>query len=264
MSYLAVEEVAPALGPARLDMLRSVPDLAIGAIAGRDSLAAIVAAVRSGEFSTVLPTSVATGTEYGDMDAPLRAVGMLRAMLEGEADILDPLRIGSPRMWAALNGRFAGEVLERFGVCSPCLACHLYVPLARVPLAWALGNAPVITGERDAHDGRVKLSQTPASIDAETRVLAHAGIELLTPVRSMDGDEIADLTLGWGEDEELRCVHSGNYRKLDDTVVIDEAGYERYLRDFFEPAGIAIVDTWRSGIAEPPYSAVVAAVLQRD
>ena len=44
---------------------------------------------------------------------------------------------------------------------------------------------------------------------------------------------------------------------------IAEAMRTRYVLRF-EPAGIAIVDTWRSGIAEPPYSAVVAAVLQRD
>ena len=269
MSFVPAEETARAIGPDRLEMLRALPDLAVGAIAGRDSVAAIVAAVREGELFTVLPTSVATGTEYGDPDAPLRAVGVLRGTLDGEADILDPIRIGSPRLWAALNGRFAAEIAHRYGLYSPCLACHLYVHLARVPLSWALGGAPIITGERETHDGRVKLSQSAASIDAETRVLAHAGVELLTPLRESSGAEIEALVPSWAEQEEqLRCVHAGNFEMLDGSVALDESAYRRYLEEFFEPAGKAIVDAWRIGGAdrstEPPYTAIVAGVLQRS
>lgn len=264
MSYVAAEEAAHAIGAERIVMLRAVPDLAIGAIAGRDSVAAIVASVREGELTTILPTSVATGTEYGDLQAPLRAVGVLRATLDGEADVLDPVRLGSPRLWAALNGRFAAEMASRYGLYSPCLACHLYVHLARIPLAWALGGAPVITGERETHDGRMKLSQTRLSIDAETRVLAFAGVELLTPVRECSGEQIEELVPSWAEgDEQLRCVHSSNFQLLDGSVPLDESSYRRYLAEFFEPAGRAIVDAWRDGHEEPPYAAIVASVLQR-
>ena len=184
MSFIAAEHPAEAIGTPRLEMLRALPGLAIAAVAGRDSIAAAVEAAHSGGFSAILPTSVATGTEYGSTDSVLDTVAALRELLAGEADVLDPIRIGSPALWAALNGRFAAEIAARWRVCSPCLACHLYVHMARIPLAWSLGNAPVITGERDTHDGRIKLSQTTASIDAETRVLAHAGVELLTPIRS--------------------------------------------------------------------------------
>ena len=118
--------------------------------------------------------------------------------------------------------------------------------LARVPLSWALGGAPIVTGERDTHDGRIKLSQTAASIDAETRVLAYAGAELLTPLRTARGEEVGALVPGWDEGErQLCCVHSGNYKRLDGTVAFDDAGYSRYLREFFEPAGRAVVDAWR-------------------
>ena len=247
MSYLPAEIAPDALGADRVAMLRALPGLAIGAVAGRDSIAAIVSAVRTEGFSAVLPTSVATGTEYGDADAPLLAVRVLREALGDEAEVLDPLRIGSPRLWAALNGRFAAEIAARWGTYSPCLACHLYVHLARVPLSWALGGAPIITGERDTHDSRVKLSQTAASIEAETRVLAYAGVELLTPVRTAAGEEIGALVPGWREGErQLCCVHSGNYRRLDGEEHLDDHEYGRYLREFFEPAGRAVVDCWRA------------------
>ncbi len=262
MSFIAAEHPTEAIGGPRLHLLRALPGLAITAIAGRDSIAAAVEAVRAGGFSAILPTSVATGTEYGRADSVLDAVAALRTLLDGEADVLDPIRLGSPALWAALNGRFAAEIGARWGMCSPCLACHLYVHMARVPLSWALGNAPVITGERDTHDGRIKLSQTAASIDAETRVLAHAGVELLTPVRSASGDQIAALVGDWREGlERLECVHSGNYVRADGTVELDAHNYEAYLRGFFEPAGVAVVDAWRSGDVEPDYQQIVREVL---
>jgi hypothetical protein len=51
--------------------------LAIAEIAGRDSVAAAVAAVREHGFDTLLPTIALTGTEIGDFDAPYRAVERL-------------------------------------------------------------------------------------------------------------------------------------------------------------------------------------------
>jgi hypothetical protein len=264
MSFISAEHPAEAIGSPRLDMMRALPDLAIAAIAGRDSLAAAVEAARGEGFSAILPTSVATGTEYGSTDSVLKAVGTLRGLLEGEADVLDPIRLGSPRLWAALNGRFAAEIAERWRLHSPCLACHLYVHLARVPLSWALGNAPVITGERDTHDGRIKLSQTSTSIDAETRVLAHAGVELLTPVRYATSAAVEKLVTGWREpDGGLKCVHSGNYVLADGTVDFDEAAYGAYVAEYFEPVGTAVVEAWRGGEDEPDYEAIVRGILQR-
>ncbi len=209
MALAPAEQPVEVFGPERLEMMRALPDLFIASIAGRDSVAAAVAACREEGYTAVLPTVVLTGTEHGDPDAPLGAVQLLRELLEDEADVLDPMRFGSPSLWAALNGRFAAEIAARYHVSSPCLGCHLYVHLARVPLSWALGAVPIVTGERDTHDGRVKLSQTRASIDAETRVLAHAGIELLTPVRERPSEEIDVLTGGrWAEQDGSWCLRA--------------------------------------------------------
>jgi hypothetical protein len=255
VSHLDAEGIARELGPDRIQRLRALPNLAVGALAGRDSIAAIVAAVRADALSTVLPTSVATGTEYGDTSTLLAGVTTLRTLLADECEVLDPLRIGSPALWAALNGRFAAEIADRWGVSSPCLACHLYVHLARVPLAWALGGVPIITGERDSHDGRVKLSQTSGSIDAETSVLAHAGVRLLTPIRVASGAQIGALVPEWPEGaKQLLCVHSGNYTRLDGTVAFDPDGYNRYLHEYFEPAGRAVVDAWRAAGLESAWT----------
>lgn len=263
--HIAAEHPEHILSSIGLDSvsLSARPGVAIVEIAGRDSVAAALAAVRLRGFTVLLPTSVATGTEYGDRSAPERTSAYLRERLEGEAEVLPHVRIGSPRLWAALNGRFVGIIAERFGLFSPCLACHLYVHLARVPLARALGGVPVIAGERDTHGGRVKLSQIPIGMDTYARVLARAGVELIEPVRRMrDSEEIAEIVGGdWGAGPgQLRCVHSDNYADLDGEVVYDELAYARYVHGFLEPAGTAIVDAW-SESAEPHYETIVRMVL---
>ncbi|MCX8007458.1 MAG: hypothetical protein N3B11_04995 [Coriobacteriia bacterium] len=241
---------------------------AIVEIAGRDSVAAAVAAVREQGFRTLVPTIGFTGTETGDKQAPYRAVSRLRNLLADEAQVLDPVALSDPALWSAMNARPLAEVLKRYGVCSPCLACHLYLHLLRVPLAWSHGNAPVISGERDSHDGSVKLSQTPASIDAATRVLAYAGIELLSPIRSATSAQIEALVgPEWRPGErQLDCQLAGNYVALDGSPLYDEAGYSRYLAEFFEPVGRAIVDAYRAerdGGPASDFTAIVRSVLER-
>ena len=264
--YIPAEHPASALIAIGVDasQLAARAGLAIVEIAGRDSVAAAVTAVRERGFTTLLPTSVATGTEYGDECAPETASAYLAELLGEGVDVLPAVRLGSPRLWAALNGRFASVIAERFRIASPCLACHLYMHLARVPLSLLLGAAPVVAGERDTHGGRVKLSQASLGIDACGRVLARAGIELLEPVRRVrEGEEIAGLLgPGWETTaRQLRCVHSANYTGLDGEVAFDELAYARYVHGFLEPAGDAVVDAWRE-TAEPDYEALVRAVLE--
>lgn len=265
MSAPAAELPERALADAGLDpgAFRAVDGLAIAEVAGRDSVAAAVAAVRERGFRSVLPTAVSTGTEYGDEGTPERAAALLARILGPDVEMLPLVRVGSPALWAALNGRHATVLRERFGIFSPCLACHLYMHLCRVPLAWLLDGAPVIAGERDSHGGRPKLSQMPLGIDACVRVLEHAGVELLEPIRHVhDADVIVGLVGSEWEQgaKQLGCVLGGNYTGLDGEVVYDQIAYARYVHGFLEPAGGAIVDAWRLE-AEPDYDAIVRAVI---
>jgi len=240
--------------------------LAIVEIAGRDSIAAAVAAVRERGFRELVPTIAFTGTETGDRDAPMRAVATLRMLLGDRAVIHDPVALSDPALWSAMNARPCAEIKRRFGVCSPCLACHLYLHVLRIPLAWSHDNAPVIAGERDTHDGRIKLSQMPEGIEAAIRVLDYAGIELIQPLREASGAEVAELVgAGWDQEaEQLGCQLSGNYVNFDGTVTHDAAGYSRYVNEYFEPMGRAVVDAWRAERAGAPatdFNAVVRSVL---
>lgn len=264
MDFSPAENPAAALRAIGVDPeAADTEGVVLAEIAGRDSVAAALLAAQERGATRVLPTAVHTGTEYGDQLAPSRAVARLRELARGDFDVLPLVHVGSPALWAALCGRFASVLRETFGIHSPCLACHLYMHLCRVPLSWALGNAPVVAGERDTHDGKVKLSQLPGGIDATVRVLAHAGIELVEPLRRLSSETIeAAVGPDWGQgDGQLCCVHSGNYLGLDGKVVYDQVAYARYVRGFLEPAGLAVVDAWRLD-PEPDYAALVAAVIE--
>lgn len=155
--------------------------------------------------------------------------------------------MGNPELWAALNGRYISSIYKEYGIYSPCLACHLYMHLCRVPLSLALNNIPIISGERNTHQGQIKLSQTPHAIDAYIEILSYAGIDLLMPIRHMEDNLQIENIVGedWKQGErQLTCVFSGNYYNLDKEVFIDEILYKRYLEEFLVPSGKAIIDTW--------------------
>lgn len=242
--------------------------VAVAEIAGRDSIAAVisVAGDPTRDIEIIVPTAVITGTEYGDPSAPVHAAEYLTERLPG-IEFAPLAWVGDQRLWAALNGRFASVIAERFGIWSPCLACHLYMHLARIPLARALGSAPVIAGERETHDGRIKYSQTALSIDICTEVLASVGIELLEPLRHANGDDVdALVSREWAEAiPQLECVHSGNYLPLDGPAQLDEVAYGRYAEEFLRPAGLALAaalaSLGTSGDERPDYRALVRDVL---
>ena len=236
----------------------------VAEIAGRDSVAAVIAAAYdSGRtIHTVVPTAVFTGTEYGDPAAPHHAVDHIARLLP-DVEFAPLTWVGDPRMWAALNGRFASVIAGRYGLFSPCLACHLYVHLCRIPLALALGNAPVIAGERETHDGRIKYSQIATSIDICIEILASVGIELLEPLRTASGDEVAsyvgdDWAAGPGQ---LKCVLSGNYRDMNGGVSLGKDAYHTYAEKFLQPVGLALATALTEGDSAPDYLAIVRDVL---
>jgi hypothetical protein len=263
--YIPCEQPEYALATIGLDSegLTARVGVAVAEIAGRDSIAAAVSAVREHGFSALLPVWAATGTTWGDEHAPDRAVAHLARLLGTEVEVFPLLGVGSPTLWAALNGRFASVIADRYHLRSPCLACHLYVHLARVPLARAIGGVPVIAGEREAHGSRLKLSQTALGIDACTRVLARAGVALLEPLRHVrDSDTIVEIVgADWPADSrQICCVHAGNYLGLDGSLSYDELAYARWVHGFLEPVGSAIVEAWRD-TAEPDYESIVRGIL---
>ncbi len=222
--------------------LRGESSLAVVEIAGKDSIAAAVVEGISGRFSAMLPTVAYTGTQYGDWEAPFRAVAELGKRLPSSVRLYPPLVVGSPELWRELCGKGLYRWQQRYGFASPCTACHLYFHLIRISLARHLGSSVIIGGERNSHDGRVKLSQVAVSLDIFRDFLARYGVELLLPLRNMQDTRDVDALLGGsypqGSDQ-LRCVLSGNYVDEEGEVPFREEAVRAFLEEYAIPRGAA-------------------------
>jgi hypothetical protein len=122
------------------------------------------------------------------------------------------------------------------------LGCHLYLHAARIPFARLLGadgkGAPIISGERETHDRKVKINQVAPALEAYASLCAEFGVELMLPIRQVDqGSRIEEiLGLAWPEGgEQVDCVLSGNYRGCHDEVDYDPDALLAFLNEFALP-----------------------------
>lgn len=242
----------------------SMPNFAIVEVAGRDSIAAAINYLEDNDITDLLPTYVYTGTEYGPWGTVKVAVERLSLRLPN-VKVHDLVVLGSPKFFQALNGRFIDELNSRFEFYTPCVGCHLYLHSVRIPLAISLGNVPVIAGERELHDGRTKINQTPENLNLYQSFFNEFNIQLQLPIRKIaEGRAVKEL-LGfeWKEGEEqLGCVLSGNYRKIDGKMNIQREQISKYLREFAIPCTKKIVKAYIEGNI-PDHIAIAREVLEK-
>jgi hypothetical protein len=246
-----------------IDVYRRMERLAIVEIAGRDSVAAAIQAVKNNGFMDLLPTYAYTGTEHGPWSNVEQA-------LERLCDGLSNVRVhglvvlGSPLFWQAMNGRFISEFMVKFRFYTPCIGCHLYLHAVRIPLARFLGGVPIIAGERERHNGSVKISQIPEAIDCYTSFTEKFGIDLLLPLRHIaDGRAIKEIIgLDWRQDkEQLKCSLAGNYRLNNGQIGVEAMGAVRFLEEFALEFTGRIVSSYLKGQI-PDHMSVAAGILR--
>jgi len=230
--------------------LKKTKNLAIAEVAGRDSVAAVIKACQERPIEKVLPTVAYNGCQYGSLESVYFAVELM-AKRVGKKKVLEPVMLGSPEFWKALTIRFSDVLTERFGFYTPYVACHLYIHAIRVPLAKKLSCRLIISGERESHNGQIKINQTPSVLSYYEKLLAYFDIELLQPLRKIaSGDEIIRI-LGqeWASGkQQLHCVLSGNYKDPDGSVDYGEgrrfsdAKSARFLEEYGLPLARAILE----------------------
>ncbi|MFC1822354.1 hypothetical protein ACFL9T_06575 [Thermodesulfobacteriota bacterium] len=237
------------LSQQKMEECRTISGLAIVEMAGRDSVAAAVKSVEDKDFTDLLPTYVYTGTEHGPWSSVTAAVERMKKRLPA-INIQDLLVIGSPGFWQALNGRFISELINRYGFYTPCIGCHLYLHSIRIPLAVALGNVPIIAGERERHNGNAKINQAAKALDGYQDLAEHFGVSLLLPLRHIAEGNRIEKILGfhWQEgQEQLGCVLSGNYKCLNSDRNIKVDQIVRYLHEFALPFTRQIITSYIEG-----------------
>jgi hypothetical protein len=231
--------------------LKKAEGVALAEIAGRDSVAAVLAAVEKHPIKSVLPTIAYTGTEFGDWERLLATSGFVAERLrEDGITVFDPVFIGSPRFWWLLCGRYISMLFKCFGFYTPCLGCHLYLHALRTPLARRIKAPYIIAGEREQHDDRIKVNQVASALDAYRSFVESFDVELLLPLRHINAGKQIERIIGqeWKEGgEQLECVLSKNYQDRDGSVTYNEAVIRRFFEEFALPLAERVVRAYIEG-----------------
>ncbi len=232
------------LSPSDIEVFKNSPGLAIGEIAGRDSVAAIIKASEREDIHSILPVAIYTGTLFGDWSVISDTVKHIRSEVKTRynKEVHNIATLGSPKLWHAVNGRYTKVLSDKFGLSSPCAACHLYFHSVIIPLAKRLNCNLIIAGERESHQGKTKVNQTTVAIDASVLMLKDFGIELILPLRHIEDDKEIVSIIGkeWNDKDQIACVLEGNYKSLNGAVQYEESGSYEYFHCYAVP-GIKVI-----------------------
>ena len=241
-----------------IDELKNSHGVAIAEVAGRDSIAAVIVAVKQYPIKKVLPTIAFTGTEFGKWETTIEKSRLLAKKLRRHnVKVFDPLFLGSPKFWWLLAGRYISSLFHQFGFYTPCLGCHLYLHAIRIPLAKRVGAPYIISGERERHDGRVKLNQITAALNAYENFVQEFDVHLLFPLRYISSGEEIEKIIGqtWEEGrEQLQCVLSKNYQDINGTISYNEGDVSKFFNEFAIPVAKKIIRDYLNGL-RPDYEA---------
>jgi hypothetical protein len=115
------------------------------------------------------------------------------------------------------------------------VGCHLYLHALRIPLAKKIMCNVIIGGERESHEGRIKINQISVALDAYVSFARTFGIELFLPLRKIAKNEQIETIINqpWDEGtEQLECVLSKNYVDRKGDVVYSESAIKRFFSEF--------------------------------
>jgi hypothetical protein len=234
------------LSNSTIQEIRKNEHTAIAEIAGRDSIAAAIRACEMRPIKAIVPTIAYTGTEYGNWAIPFEKVNILHDKLQSNnIKVFDPIIIGSPKFWWTLCGRYSTHLSKRFNFYSHCICCHLYFHAIRIPIANKLQVNLIIGGERESHDGKIKINQIKVALDTYQAFLSKFNIELFLPLRHIKfGKEIENI-IGdvWDEGgQQLECVLSKNYQEPDGRVLLNEESLRQLFDEFALKKAEDIID----------------------
>lgn len=197
--------------PRPLDLEKAV----VAAVAGKDSMAAIVDVASRDDVNLIVPLVVKVPTEQDDWRVRLTTLHTLRKVLTArgiDAHVTPPIVLDDDKgIWRSTNSDWQEQL--RDAAQSPCVGCHFYIHAIRCKVAKLLGITRVIEGARERHGVDIKLNQTAAALDHFVEFAkATYGVRLQFPLRYEVDDEAVWRRLEGIERSQIRdlpCIFSG-------------------------------------------------------
>jgi hypothetical protein len=236
----------------QIETLKKIPRLVLGEICGSESIEAMRYALDRKSVDAFLPTIVYTGTEYGYWKTVLSKLNTFKKTVEKLLHIycLDPILLGAPAFWWALNGRFMHELNSRFMFYSPCLGCRLYCYAVRVPLCKKLECTEIVHGRIHDNTDRVTINTSEEVMHYSRTLLSNFGINLSQIMTVEENKDHAASKLDSVSSEEDNfcacCVFKDNYQLLRGYLV-EIPDNKKYFEQFALPATAKIVSRVLAG-----------------
>lgn len=225
-------------------------DTYIAEIAGKDSVAAVIKFAREIGEAEIIPTIVYTGTEYGDKNSYFDSIEFIKRKTAGKNIVFsDTAELENGALWNLICVKYQYLLNKKYGFNTPCIGCHLFAHLMRLPLLRETGAKGIITGERYSHQGKLKANQHPMTIKCFTEIFGKNGAVMVRPLLGTDDTYAVNAEI---EDEkviahanDVKCVLSGNLQGFELEKNLDKL--EHYLNDFLKPVGDFLAESMLEG-----------------
>lgn len=239
---------AAILNAKRIEELRQIPRVAVGEIPWDGRLEPLLGSLSLQRPDAFLPTIAYTGTEYG----PWRNLKSIYASLKKSVEktlriyCAEPVILGSPQFWWALNGLYMHRIYEHFGLIGACHGCRLYAFALRIPLCRTIEAHMFIPAVQGPYEG-CAMGSCKALIKYSDIFMAGFGIEVVYNSDKPDMLPAGSKRLMTREKKEtLSCVLAPHVKNN----ASKSPGYEN-TKSFFEsyavPAAARIISKKLAG-----------------
>lgn len=219
----------------------------IAELAGKDSVAAIHKFIRTNPYSRIIPSIVYTRTEYGGFESYAKSLNYLQNYAANCGTLFGEVHhLSNEKLWNIFCVKYQYKLYKKYGFYTPCIMCHLYTHLLRIPICYKYGAEGIITGERFSHGGKVKVNQHPKTLECFQMLIDYSGLKLIQPLLEIGNVKDVENEIGSKEiidhANDTKCILSEN---LNDWIV-DENALQNFLDEYIYNVGIYIIDAYKN------------------
>jgi hypothetical protein len=236
----------------KIDELKKIPRLVIGEVAGVDSMVVLYESLKHIKVDAVMLMSAYTGTGYGEQKSLWKNLQALKRAIEKTHNVYctEPVVVGAPEFWGALNGRFIQELLARFKFYCPCFGCRLFLFALKVPICKELNINTVVSGNIKRDGGRDFLNQSNIITYYCASLLSSFGIKLIYNIIDKDTETEVKNILHINTIEEWEdcypCIFRKNHQLLQG-MWKEPSNLNQFFEWFLIPAVAKIISKVLSG-----------------
>ena len=164
-----------------------------------------------------------------------------RIVTKDDVVILNPIICDCSKAFNEIVLRTMGIVQKKYSAFAPCVPCHLFFHMFRMPILKHFKITNLISGERVQHSKRIKLNQTREILEFFQSKLESLGINLIQPLMEIvDNQDIENIILESKANYEKLNGTEFNHKIIPDECIFSRSSDDEHGNPVFEPSQILI------------------------